>query len=222
VEPFAPTGAGVCGNTITGFKGLPDKVLCLRAFSCSTIVPSPLGRYLRVGDRITTIGFTAFLIDRCRDSRWSSMIYTSISNVSEPRLSKGGEWFVRAESAENDMAIKAVFVSGNALPQYFYLLGSDADALEALKGLKTASEIGQTFSVHPNLVAIWKKQATDGIQSLFENPREDSAKQQELEAERDELFRQIGQLKVELDWLKKIWPGSSVAFCLCRQLRRST
>ena len=69
--------------------------------------------------------------------------------------------------------------------------------------MKTASEIGQAFSVHPNLVAVWKKQATDGIQSLFENPREDATKQLELEAERDELFRQIGQLKVELDWLKK-------------------
>ena len=76
-------------------------------------------------------------------------------------------------------------------------------ALEALKGLKTASEIGHSFSVHPNLVAIWKKQATDGLQHLFENPREDSTKQQELESERDELYRQIGQLKVELDWLKK-------------------
>jgi transposase-like protein len=76
-------------------------------------------------------------------------------------------------------------------------------ALEALKGLKTASEIGQAFSVHPNLVAIWKKHATDGMQSLFENPREDSTKQQELESERDELYRQIGQLKVEVDWLKK-------------------
>ena len=76
-------------------------------------------------------------------------------------------------------------------------------ALEALKGMKTASEIGQAFSVHPNLVAIWKKQAADGIQSLFESPREDSTRQLELEAERDELFRQIGQLKVELDWLKK-------------------
>ena len=76
-------------------------------------------------------------------------------------------------------------------------------ALEALKGLKTASEIGQSFSVHPNLIAIWKKQAIDGLQGLFENPREDSSKQQEADAERDALYRQIGQLTVELDWLKK-------------------
>ena len=76
-------------------------------------------------------------------------------------------------------------------------------ALEALKGLKTASEIGQSFSVHPNLVAIWKKQAIDGFQGLFENPREDSSRQQEADAERDTLYRQIGQLTVELDWLKK-------------------
>ena len=76
-------------------------------------------------------------------------------------------------------------------------------ALEALKGMKTASEIGQSFSVHPNLVAIWKKQAADGIQSLFENPQDGSSRQLELESERDDLYRQIGQLTVELDWLKK-------------------
>lgn len=75
-------------------------------------------------------------------------------------------------------------------------------ALEALKGAKTASEIGQAFSVHPNLIGVWKKQATDGMQSLFENSPEDS-KLQELQAERDQLYRQIGQLTVELDWLKK-------------------
>jgi transposase len=76
-------------------------------------------------------------------------------------------------------------------------------ALEALKGVKTAAEIGQAYSVHPNLIGIWKKQASDGMQSLFENPREDTSKHQELEAERDQLYRQIGQLTVELDWLKK-------------------
>jgi transposase-like protein len=75
--------------------------------------------------------------------------------------------------------------------------------MEALKGVKTAAEIGQAFSVHPNLIGIWKKQASDGMQSLFESPREDTAKHQELVDERDQLYRQIGQLTVELDWLKK-------------------
>ena len=77
-------------------------------------------------------------------------------------------------------------------------------ALEALKSIQPMSEISQKFGVHPNLVSVWKTQASDGIQSLFENGREKSAaKSDELLAERDELFRQIGQLKVELDWLKK-------------------
>jgi len=39
-------------------------------------------------------------------------------------------------------------------------------ALEALKGLKTASEIGQSFSVHPNLVAIWKKNFLHDLTNL--------------------------------------------------------
>ena len=73
-------------------------------------------------------------------------------------------------------------------------------ALEALKGVKTAAEIGQAFSVHPNLIGVWKKKAADGMQSLFETAPQDASK---LEVERDQLYRQIGQLTVELDWLKK-------------------
>ena len=76
-------------------------------------------------------------------------------------------------------------------------------ALDAIKGLKTTAEISQIHGVHPNLISPWKKVVNDGIQSLFENRREDSSKHQELEAERDRLYRQIGQLTVELDWLKK-------------------
>ena len=76
-------------------------------------------------------------------------------------------------------------------------------ALDALKGLKTTAEISQFHGVHPNLISPWKKVASDGIQSLFESPREGSSKHRELEAERDQLYRQIGQLTVELDWLKK-------------------
>ena len=64
-------------------------------------------------------------------------------------------------------------------------------ALEAIKGERTASEIGRTFSIHPNLVGVWKRQALEGL------PEED--------VEKDELYRKIGQLKVELDWIKKIW-----------------
>jgi transposase-like protein len=72
-------------------------------------------------------------------------------------------------------------------------------AIEAIKGSKTATQIGQTYGVHPNLVAGWKKQALAQLPEVFANGH---AKQQ-IDAEKDELYQQIGKLKVELEFLKK-------------------
>jgi transposase len=72
-------------------------------------------------------------------------------------------------------------------------------AVEAIKGSKTAAQISQTFSVHPNLVASWKRQALEQLPEIFSGGQ---AKQQN-DVEKDELFQQIGRLKVELDFLKK-------------------
>lgn len=74
-------------------------------------------------------------------------------------------------------------------------------ALEALRGEKTSTEIGRSFAIHPNLVGIWKRQALEALPEVFATPRQQ--RQAEEEAERDELYRKIGQLKVELDWIKK-------------------
>jgi transposase-like protein len=74
-------------------------------------------------------------------------------------------------------------------------------ALEAIKGQRTVSEIASEFGVHPNLITKWKKQALDELPGVFSGKKEKvEQKSQELESE---LYRQIGQLKVELDWLKK-------------------
>jgi putative transposase len=74
-------------------------------------------------------------------------------------------------------------------------------ALEAIKGQRTVSEIASEFGVHPNLITKWKKQVIEELPGLFSDKNERVEKQsQELEAE---LYRQIGQLKVELDWVKK-------------------
>ena len=74
-------------------------------------------------------------------------------------------------------------------------------ALEAVKGEKTIAQIASEFKVHPNMVRKWRKQLLEMLPGLFSDRRkkvEDD--RDELEAE---LYRQIGQLKVELDWLKK-------------------
>ena len=73
-------------------------------------------------------------------------------------------------------------------------------AVETLRGQKTAAEIGQVFSVPPNLVSTWKRQALEGLPGIFQQPRNGRPSG---DADPDELYRQIGQLKVELDFLKK-------------------
>lgn len=72
-------------------------------------------------------------------------------------------------------------------------------AVEAIKGLKTTSQIAQMFGVHPTLVAGWKKHALNQMSELFSNGQAKPS----IDTQKDELFKQIGQLKVELDFLKK-------------------
>jgi putative transposase len=74
-------------------------------------------------------------------------------------------------------------------------------AIEAIKGEKTVSEIAAQFDVHPNQVTQWRKKVLEALPSLFS--RRKKKEDRESEELKDELFRQIGQLKVELDWLKK-------------------
>ena len=74
-------------------------------------------------------------------------------------------------------------------------------AVEAIKEHKTAGQIAQTFGVHPTQVGFWKKQALAGLPDVFGNGREQMREQADFE--KDELYKKIGQLKVELDFLKK-------------------
>jgi transposase-like protein len=74
-------------------------------------------------------------------------------------------------------------------------------ALEAIKGYKTANELAAEYGVHPTQIAQWKKQALDGLPDPFSTRRSEQAKSEEdLIAS---LYQQIGQLKVQVDWLEK-------------------
>lgn len=74
-------------------------------------------------------------------------------------------------------------------------------ALEAAKGMRTANEIAAQFDCHPTQVSQWKKELLDGVPALFENRK--SRKEASAEAEHEEALRQLGQLQMELAWLKK-------------------
>ena len=74
-------------------------------------------------------------------------------------------------------------------------------ALEALREEKTSAEIASQYQVHPVQIRRWKSLVTSSIADLF------AGKKNKADLEKDELieelYKQIGQLKVELDWLKK-------------------
>ena len=80
-------------------------------------------------------------------------------------------------------------------------------ALEAVKGEKTLAEIASHFGVHPNQVTQWKKRLLEEIPSMF--GKKGNRIQRGQDELIDELYRQIGQLKVELDWVKKKSHGSA-------------
>ena len=75
-------------------------------------------------------------------------------------------------------------------------------ALEALKEQQTLSALSTRYELHPHQITAWKKQLLDGSEQLFSSGKLLPDKE-EQEKERDELYKQIGQLKVENDWLKK-------------------
>ena len=74
-------------------------------------------------------------------------------------------------------------------------------ALAAIKGDKTIAELASEYEVHPNQITQWKKKLLKSSSEAFSRSRQrDKQKQDELT---EYLYQQIGQLKVEIDWLKK-------------------
>jgi len=74
-------------------------------------------------------------------------------------------------------------------------------SLEAVRGLKTVNEIAARYEVHPTQVVQWKKQVIEEIPNIFSSSREKRAKADE--EWKAQLYQEIGQLQVELNWLKK-------------------
>jgi len=74
-------------------------------------------------------------------------------------------------------------------------------AMEAIRGEKTVNELAGLYQVHPTQINEWKKRALEGMPELFADGR--GKRREDDEEIQAQLYQQIGQLKVELDFLKK-------------------
>jgi len=74
-------------------------------------------------------------------------------------------------------------------------------AMEAVKGVKTLSELSSAFGIHPTVIAHWKRQLLDGAPTVFSHAGGGGRRtEEEISAP---LYEEIGRLKVEVDFLKK-------------------
>ena len=75
-------------------------------------------------------------------------------------------------------------------------------ALAAMRGDKTINELAAQFEVSPQMILKMKARLKERIEDIFQDER---SRQKKIDGEvtREELFEQIGRLKIEVDWLKK-------------------
>ncbi len=73
--------------------------------------------------------------------------------------------------------------------------------LALLKGDKTRNEVSSEFRIHPTQADLWKQKVMAGIPTLFGLGNQDALKERDKLIE--ELYKQVGKLQTQLDWLKK-------------------
>ena len=74
-------------------------------------------------------------------------------------------------------------------------------ALDAIRGQKTMSELASEYGVHANQISSWRKQLLEAVPDIFTRGKDKEAEKNEVE--RDHLYKKVGQLQIEVDWLKK-------------------
>ena len=74
-------------------------------------------------------------------------------------------------------------------------------AIEAIKGEKTLAELASIYQVHVSQIRQWKSKAMEALPRVFESKKEKRQKEQEIGI--DDVYKRVGQLEVENDFLKK-------------------
>ncbi|MCA9458789.1 MAG: transposase [Nitrospira sp.] len=72
--------------------------------------------------------------------------------------------------------------------------------LEALKERLTLNELSQKYEVHPNQISTWKQDFLNKAEQVFSSPASNSV---DNDSETEKLYAKIGQLQIEVDFLKK-------------------
>jgi transposase len=76
-------------------------------------------------------------------------------------------------------------------------------ALEAIKESKTMAELTQEYGVHSTQIKEWKDELLKGITKVFDSGGKSEENAKQAEEKEGRLYQKIGQLNVEIDWLKK-------------------
>jgi transposase len=76
-------------------------------------------------------------------------------------------------------------------------------AIEAIKERNTIEQLAKKYELHPNQISVWKKEFLAKAATVFSIDEKDSNDKNQQEALLEKLYAQIGQQKVEIDWLKK-------------------
>ena len=75
--------------------------------------------------------------------------------------------------------------------------------LEMFREEMTISQISSKYGVHQSVLNKWKNTAVEGLPGLFADPRKKSPADAQKDNTIEELYRQVGKLSLQLEWLKK-------------------
>jgi transposase-like protein len=76
-------------------------------------------------------------------------------------------------------------------------------ALAAWRGDKTIAELAAEYEVHPTQIHAWKAVVKDRLAELFSSPQGGAEKMKDQKELIEQLYKSVGQIQVENDWLKK-------------------